>query len=130
MKPIINDITTSFENPPEFVEIKKLNPNRNYAYPQGFAEKQKSFYKIDPLKLALSPDESFNVISDVAQKQSRWKIVGMDKNKRSIEAVAVTKFCRFKDDIVIEVRQGKKKTGGSTHALEITIGERRSWSKF
>lgn len=108
MKPVINDITTSFEDPPEFVKIKELNPGRNYDYPKDFAEKQKSFYTVNPLKLNLSPDESFNVIRNVAQKQLRWEIIGMDKNKRSIEIVATTRFCRFKDDVVIEIREGKE----------------------
>jgi len=106
MKPIINDITTSFEDPPEFVEAKKLNPKRDYSYPREFIEKQKSYYPLDPLKLPLSLDDSFNLIKIVAQAQPRWKIVSADQNRRSIEAIVTTKFFRFKDDVVIEVRQG------------------------
>jgi uncharacterized protein (DUF1499 family) len=108
MKPIINDITTSFEDPPEFVEIKKLNPKRDYAYPREFIKKQMNYYSIDPLKLQLSLDESFNLVKKVAQRQPRWRIIGADKNRQSIEVVVTSKFFRFKDDVVIEIRQGKE----------------------
>ncbi len=106
MKPLINDITTSFDNPPQFKELAKKYPNRDYMYHQEFKQKQESYYSIFPLRIKNTQDTVFTLAHEITQEQG-WKIVSVDKSQSRIEAVATTSFFRFKDDIVIEIRVSK-----------------------
>ncbi len=108
MKPIINDITTSFTDPPQFIALKKLNPKKDYTYPAQFSEKQRLYYIMVPIKLNITSDKAFEVVSKVASRQANWEIVESNPVRRSIEAVATSKFFKFKDDVVIEIRPGEK----------------------
>ncbi len=114
MKPLINDITTTPENPPRFRKIVELpeNRTRDLGYPESFIEIQRKAYpQVRPLVTPWPPDEAFRKVSALARKMPRWKIVLEDPVARVLEAVATTAFFRFKDDIVIEVRA---EPGGSS----------------
>lgn len=103
--PLMNDITTSFTEPPEFRDIQRLEPKRDYEYPQRFAKMQAEHYgDIAPLVLHVRPDVVFTKIRELADRLA-WDIVSFDADGYVLEAIAKTKLLRFRDDIVVEVRQ-------------------------
>src|SRR5208282_694618 len=83
--PAINDITTDFDNPPEFVFARKLQhePNRDMKYNKANAVKQRKGYDpvygpIGPIKERLSPAAAFARVNEVAQAVPAWKITYSD----------------------------------------------------
>jgi uncharacterized protein (DUF1499 family) len=103
--PLINDITTTYPQPPQFVAIAKSRPESNYAYPDVFFEKQKAYYEhLDSLKLAVAPNVAFDKVVALARQQKDWVIIAIDAMSRRLEATSTTALLRFKDDVVVEVR--------------------------
>ena len=116
--PMIHDITTDVQDPPQFVDIVALRAdspntleyigttakaNRKATEERLVSELQLEAYpNIKPLMLALSADDAFALAVRVAQEQS-WDIVAIDDQARRIEATDTTKWFGFKDDIIILV---------------------------
>lgn len=112
--PPINDISTDTAAPPSFVAAKGLpaNRGRDLSYPAGFSKKQSAFYPgIAPLVLRLSVDEAFRKGRQAAGEMQGWELTRVDPAAHALEGVATTRFFHFKDDFVIEVREGEQ--GGS-----------------
>jgi uncharacterized protein (DUF1499 family) len=105
--PLINDITTTYPNPPQFRKLAELRSKSDYAYPDSFYAQQAGFYKdLKPLILPMTPNDGFKLVQEMAHKQSRWQIVAADPGALVLEATATTTLLRFKDDIVVQVRPG------------------------
>jgi uncharacterized protein (DUF1499 family) len=106
--PAINDITTDFDNPPEFVFAQKLqpDPNRDMKYDKGtYADRQQAGYgPIGPIKERLEPSAEFERVREVAQKVPTWKITYTDTTKNTLEAVSTSRLFHFQDDVVIQIR--------------------------
>jgi uncharacterized protein (DUF1499 family) len=106
--PPINDITTDFDNPPEFVNAQKLQhePNRDMKYDKGkYADRQlKGYGAIDPIKERLDPAAAFARVTEVAKASPTWTITYSDPATNTFEAVATSKLWHFNDDIVIQIR--------------------------
>ena len=106
--PAINDITTDFDNPPEFVFAQKLQhePNRDMKYDKAkYADKQQAGYgPIGPIKERLSPAVAFARVNEVAQAVPAWKITYSDPATNTIELVATSWLFHFHDDVVIQIR--------------------------
>ena len=106
--PPINDITTDFDNPPEFVFAQKLQhePNRDMKYDKAkYADRQlKGYGPIGPIKERLSPADAFARVTVVAKASPNWKITYSDPGTNTLEAVATSKLWHFNDDVVIQVR--------------------------
>jgi uncharacterized protein (DUF1499 family) len=106
--PRINDITTDTVNPPVFVHAQTLpeNAGRDLTYPgESFAKQQQDGYgAIEPLTLALPPDETFKRVAAAARSIDGWVITREDPAARVVEGYDTSKLFRFKDDFVIEVR--------------------------
>jgi uncharacterized protein (DUF1499 family) len=106
--PPINDITTDFDNAPEFVYAQKLQhePNRDMKYNKAkYADRQQAGYgPIGPIKEHLSPADAFKRVTEVAQAIPTWKITYSDPATNTLEAVATSKLWHFNDDIVIQIR--------------------------
>lgn len=102
---MINDISTDVINPPEYVELAKLNAKRDYSFPQaGLREHKEKYLSLGPLATELAIDKAFAAVKALAKKQSNWQLVSVSDAEYRVEAVATTYWLRFKDDIVIEVR--------------------------
>jgi uncharacterized protein (DUF1499 family) len=119
--PNINDITTDYDNPPQFV-----NPPGLAAQPMKYDRArlepiQTRYYpKLEPLRLNEKPDDAFarvEAAANVANFAGRqmaaqipsvpgWFIVYIDPATRTIEGVETSYLFRFRDDFVIEVRPG------------------------
>jgi uncharacterized protein (DUF1499 family) len=106
--PRINDITTDIANPPQFVIAGSLpgNQGRDMRYPGAeFAEQQRAGYPtLAALKVNAPPDQVFQRVVTVAREMPTWEITRNDAATRALEGVATSKWFRFKDDFVIEVR--------------------------
>ena len=106
--PPINDITTDFENPPEFVYAQKLQhePNRDMKYDKAkYASRQEAGYgPITPIKERLSPADAFARVTEVAKASPHWTITYTDPATNTLEVVATSKLFHFNDDVVIQVR--------------------------
>ncbi len=106
--PPINDITTDFDNSPEFVNAQKLQhePNRDMKYDKAkYADRQQAGYgAIGPIKERLSPADAFKRVTEVAQAIPTWKITYSDPVTDTLEAVSTSRLFHFNDDIVIQIR--------------------------
>ncbi len=106
--PPINDITTDFNNPPEFVNAQKLQhePNRDMKYNKAkYADRQLAGYgPIGPIKERLSPADAFARVTEVAKASPTWTITYSDPATNTLEVVATSKLWHFNDDVVIQVR--------------------------
>lgn len=112
----INDITTSPERPPAFVEIVKIEANkgRDMNYPEGNREVQRKLYPdLDSLRSPLNADKLLKKVLPLVQQQPGWKVVYTDEANFRVEAVATTQLLKFSDDIVIEIRP--EPDGSSLH---------------
>lgn len=104
--PMIHDITTDTENPPEFVSIVPLRkdaPNPAEYGGQEIAAKQHAAYPdIRPLEIGTSMATAFAKALATA-RQMGWRIVEGNPREGRIEATATTRWFGFKDDIVIRI---------------------------
>jgi uncharacterized protein (DUF1499 family) len=103
--PLINDITTDFNNPPEFVKPPGMSPaamqyNRAYFAPKQLA----SYGKLGPLHLDEKPAEAFVKVDAAAHTMPGWQIVWIDPKTLTIEGTQRSNLFRFCDDFVIQVR--------------------------
>ena len=102
----INDITTDTINPPAFSAVIALRHKRNnsteYGGPLVAARQAELYPDIKPIYLNLSLEDAFAKTLKIVGNMG-WEIFATDQNKQIIEAIDVTPFFRFKDDIVIRV---------------------------
>ena len=104
--PVINDITTDTNDPPQFSAAQKIasNVGRDLSYPNEFAALQSQGYPdLAPIPVAEPPEEVRITAEGVAQ-QIGWEITYRDAGAGIFEAVQVTSIFRFVDDIVVRVR--------------------------
>jgi len=111
--PPINDITTDTENPPRYMTGER-------TYPGGeFARQQRAAYPdLAPVLLAVAPREAFARALAAAEAMG-WEVVGRDAAAGTLEAVDITKWFGFKDDIAIRVTPTPE--GGSPNLSRVDV---------
>ncbi len=103
--PLINDITTDFDNPPEFVNPPGMSPQAMKYKRDYFAPQQVTGYgKLEPLRLDDKPADAFAKVSAAAHTMPGWQIVTADSGTLTIEGIQRSNLFRFCDDFVIQVR--------------------------
>jgi uncharacterized protein (DUF1499 family) len=106
--PRINDFTTDPADPPTF-EYATRDPEtrgRDYSYPAGFAEPQRTAYPdLAPIRLDVPPREAYEAARAAAESLG-WDITLSDPARGVIEARDTSKLFRFVDDVAIRVRPG------------------------
>lgn len=105
--PMINDVTTTPEAPPAYVVLAQAAPNkgRDMGYPAGNGPVQRLAYPdLAPLSLSEAPEACFVRAAAAAKAMPHWEVVAEDAAARRLEAVAVTRLFRWRDDVVVEVR--------------------------
>ncbi len=107
--PLINDITTDTQKPPEFVKAGELpaNRGRDMAYDPHLATIQNgaaAYKDLAPLKMDLTPDQAYKRAEILAGEVPTWQITRNDEKARTLEGVATSELFKFKDDFIIEVR--------------------------
>jgi hypothetical protein len=119
--PNINDITTDYNNPPQFVNPPGLTADSmNYDRARLEPIQTRYYPKLGPLRLDEKPDDAFVRVkaaanaANLAGRQMAaqipsvpgWFIVYIDPATRTIEGVETSYLFRFRDDFLIQVRPG------------------------
>ena len=104
--PLIHDITTDTDHPPEFVAAVPLRAGAanpvDYGGPAIAARQHQGYADIAPLPLNITPDQAFDRALASARKMG-WEIIASDPAAGRIEATDTTYWFGFKDDIVIRI---------------------------
>ncbi|MQA89093.1 MAG: DUF1499 domain-containing protein [Gemmatimonas sp.] len=104
--PLIHDITTDTENPPEFVAVAPLRadaPNPIAYEGEEIARQQREGYPdLRPVLLELPMDRAFQRALDAAEAQG-WDIIDANPQEGRIEATDRTFWFGFYDDVVIRL---------------------------
>ena len=107
--PSIHDITTDPDDPPVFVALLARRGGRRvsrpeYDGPNAATEQRRAYPDIQPLTLAAPLAQVFDAAMAAARTMG-WELVAADRDAARIEAIATTSLMRFKDDVVIRLRQ-------------------------
>jgi uncharacterized protein (DUF1499 family) len=105
--PPIHDITTDWDNPPQFVAIMLLREaaGANSVVYEGAKisdQQRKAYPDIAPLTLDAAPAEAFTRALKAAE-QLGWTIVATDPAAGRIEASQRSRWFGFTDDVVIRI---------------------------
>ncbi len=105
--PAIHDITTDWDNPPQFVAILPLrqaaeaNPV-TYEGAKISDQQRRAYPDITPLTLDLAPADAFPRALKTAE-QLGWTIVASDPDTGRIEASQRSRWFGFTDDVVVRI---------------------------
>ncbi len=96
-----NDVSTDLTDPPAFA----VGPPADVPYPEEFAEAQREqFAEIEgSIELPLSVDRAVSLVVTVARAMPGWEGVEV-AGPGLVQAVAVSRIFRFRDDLAIRVR--------------------------
>lgn len=104
--PMIHDITTDMENPPQFKAVMPLRQDAQnpptYGGPETATQQSSAYPDIRPLILPVNWQSAFDTALLTARNMG-WDIVDSNRQEGRIEAVATTLWFGFKDDIVVRV---------------------------
>jgi uncharacterized protein (DUF1499 family) len=105
--PPIHDITTDTVTPPRFVEAavlrRSLRVPNSLDYSDDVAAQQRTGYpEIQPVFLAVSPDEAYRRAMAVVTARG-WEVLAGDDAAHRIEATDTTRWFGFKDDVAIRI---------------------------
>ena len=106
--PRIHDITTDTVDPPVFVSLlsrrgPKASPPE-YDGAEAAAAQRRAYPDIGPIMLSVPAARTFDAALAAAGRMG-WDVVASDRAAGRIEAIATTTVLRFKDDVVIRVRE-------------------------
>jgi len=108
--PAINDITTDFENPPEFIHAVELVPNRGrdmkYDRDKYMAAQQKGYPSLAPASISGDQAAVFERVKSLASSIPDWQLTYVDPKTMTIEGVSTSTLFHFQDDFIIQVRPG------------------------
>jgi uncharacterized protein (DUF1499 family) len=116
--PPIHDISTDTNDPPRFVAVLPLradapNPPQYGAAPETpetlAAQQHDAYPDIVSLELDEPPDAVFDRALAAAESLG-WEIIAAERDEGRIEATDTTFWFRFKDDIVIRIRESTSGT--------------------
>lgn len=115
--PLINDITTDLEDPPDFADLVPLRARDGAVNPPEYAvevsarggtinvpDAQRAAYPgIVPVRLDMPPPQAFERAEKAARAMS-WTIVAVVPSEGRIEATDRSFYLGLTDDIIIRVR--------------------------
>lgn len=103
--PLIHDITTDTQNPPEFVAIAPLRVDASnpVSYDPAISAQQKEAYPdITTIEISAECEDVFPASIKSIEKLG-WELVAADEASGRIEATESTAWFGFKDDVVIRI---------------------------
>jgi len=106
--PMINDVTTDLDEPPEFRHAQTLGANegRDMTYPSEFKSAVREGYPgLEPLTLETSPEEAYERALLGAQGHPNWTLTAEDDENLRFEGYATTSIFGWKDDFVVRVTE-------------------------
>ena len=105
--PMIHDLSTDLENPPEFARLLALRegaPNPpSYDGPEAANLQRQGYPDLQALKLANPPSEAFG-LANRAARELGWTVASEDAAQLRIEAFETSRLFGFTDDIVVRIR--------------------------
>jgi uncharacterized protein (DUF1499 family) len=106
--PPIHDITTDTLDPPQFLDVlpyrrRALNPP-DYGGEAVAAQQRAAWPDLAPLETPVDR-RHVHVAARDAMVRAGWRIVGDDAAAGRLEAIATTRWLRFKDDVVVRLRE-------------------------
>jgi uncharacterized protein (DUF1499 family) len=105
--PPINDITTSPGDPPLYVEIAGLEPNRGRdmgpAGPEFEAAQRAAYPDLAPIRLDADPTQAFTAARRAAVELG-WEIIAEDPATGRLEATDTSQLFQFVDDVAVRIR--------------------------
>lgn len=105
--PLIHDITTDIENPPQYRAIVSLRTDarNDLAYDrEKNADLQRNYYPdVQPMYLDMSYAGAFKRAVEATQEMGWEQIITVDEEAGIIEAVDQLPWFGFKDDIIIRL---------------------------
>jgi hypothetical protein len=108
--PPLYDVTTTPAAPPRY----PAKPPGDVAYPERYAGLQRKAYPdLKPAVFGESVSSTFRRAHDRALEMEGWEVVFTDEEAGVFQVVAQTPLFRFRDDVVIEVREGEN--GSEVH---------------
>lgn len=102
----INDITTSFDPVPQFIQALALpaNAGKSLDYPEAFRELQLKLYPdLMPLKVERVATEVFAQAKHLAEGRPHWVVLPSTDSTLRFEAVVTSPLMHFADDVVLIV---------------------------
>jgi uncharacterized protein (DUF1499 family) len=106
--PPINDITTDFEQPPEYVHAMELVPNwkrdMKYNRDKYMAAQQSGYPPLKPASVVGEESAVFQRVQNAAASIPDWQITFVDPKTYTLEGVSTSKVFHFQDDFIIQVR--------------------------
>jgi hypothetical protein len=105
--PRIHDISTDTQDPPDFVDV--LAHRRGawnspaYSGAEAAALQRATWPHLGPLDTPM-PRPTVHAAARQAMSHAGWRIVGDDETAGRLEAIATTPWLRFKDDVVVRLR--------------------------
>ena len=106
-KPVINDITTDLEEPPNLISAmgRPANHGRDMVYPEASKAEQRTAYPdLKPLHVEGKPDDVFARALALARGKDGWNIDSTNESLHTFEGVATSRIFGFQDDFVVRVR--------------------------
>lgn len=130
-RPILNDVATDLENPPQFSSAAEAAsggaPKGPVPLPEEFkAQIKKAYPGLRPLEVAdedFSETKVFAALERLARARPGWEVTFVDAGAAvsTLQGVATTPLLRFKDDFVFRVKKGK-----DTEKFVVVDGRSRS----
>jgi len=110
---MLHDISTDLDDPPAFEAVLPLRKGaRNPPHHGGekvAAEQRQAYPWLKPLFLEAAPAE-VTAAAERMMRQMGWQVVAVDAGRGRLEAVATTRWLRFRDDVVVRIRAEGGKT--------------------
>jgi uncharacterized protein (DUF1499 family) len=104
--PLIHDITTDTERPPQWVALRPQRAAAEngaaYGGPPVAALQKRGYPDLAPLILPVPPDRAF-ARAEAAARSMGWRIVAAAPAQWRLEASDTTRWFGFTDDIVVRV---------------------------
>ena len=104
--PLIHDLTTDTQAPPEFIAAKRLRApgdnNLNYGGMETAAQQGDAFPDLQPIITELAPEAAYRRCLLIIDALG-WTLTGSDSRSGHIEAYEASALFGFIDDVVIRI---------------------------
>ena len=111
--PLINDVTTDVDTPPQFVAalLTPANADRDMGFPERFAPIVRNSYpKLRPLITHEPTHQVLERVASLMVEVPNWTVTHRDDSAGLVEGEARTPFLGFVDDVVVRVADDGDKT--------------------
>lgn len=109
--PPIHDISTDLIDPPAFEAVLPLRGEHanpiDYAGAEVAEQQTAAYPDLRPIQVQDAPASAFSAARDVIAELG-WEVISVEPARGRIEAVAITPWFGFRDDVVVRVRPAER----------------------